>query len=93
IEESEHVLQLYGSAGAGKSPIVQTIAEMCAKVGLLVTSFFFSRLFQSWNNKKHLMALIAYQLALSSFSSPAILSHIFGAVYLCFDCHEVSGFS
>ncbi|KAF8811733.1 hypothetical protein BYT27DRAFT_7221352 [Phlegmacium glaucopus] len=54
--ESEHVLQLYGSAGAGKSPIVQTIAEMCAKVGLLVASFFFSRLFQSWNNEKHLMA-------------------------------------
>ncbi|KAF8809224.1 hypothetical protein BYT27DRAFT_7254737 [Phlegmacium glaucopus] len=33
VEELEHVLWLYGSAGAGKSPIVQTIAEMCAKVG------------------------------------------------------------
>ncbi|KAF8815723.1 hypothetical protein BYT27DRAFT_7192458 [Phlegmacium glaucopus] len=65
VEESEHVLWLYGSAGAGKSAIAQTIAEMCAKWGLLVASFFFSRLSPSRNNEKHLIASIAYQLALS----------------------------
>ncbi|KAF8809775.1 hypothetical protein BYT27DRAFT_6516777 [Phlegmacium glaucopus] len=65
IEESEDILWLYGSAGAGKSAIVQTIAEMCAKLGLLVASFFFSRSSQSRNNEKHLIASIAYQLALS----------------------------
>ena len=40
IEESEDVLWLYGPAGAGKSAIAQMIAEMCAKLGLLVASFF-----------------------------------------------------
>ncbi|KAF8809786.1 hypothetical protein BYT27DRAFT_6517096 [Phlegmacium glaucopus] len=65
IEGSEDVLWLYGPAGAGKSAIVQTIAEMCAKLDLLVASFFFARLSQSRNNEKHLVASIAYQLALS----------------------------
>jgi len=65
VVESEDVLWLYGSAGAGKSAIAQTIAEMCAKLGLLVASFFFSRLSQSRDNEKCLVASIAYQLSLS----------------------------
>ncbi|KAF8810496.1 hypothetical protein BYT27DRAFT_7186573 [Phlegmacium glaucopus] len=77
IEKSEHVLWLSGSAGAGKSAIVQTIAEMCAKLGLLVASFFFSRLSQSRNNEKHLIPSIAYQLALSI---PATRTYIEAAV-------------
>jgi ABC-type branched-subunit amino acid transport system ATPase component len=40
IVESD-VLWLYGSAGVGKSAIARTIAGMCAKLGLLVASFFF----------------------------------------------------
>ena len=43
IEEWEDVLWLYGSAGAGKSAIAQTIAEMCTELGLIVASLFFSR--------------------------------------------------
>ncbi|KAF8805707.1 hypothetical protein BYT27DRAFT_7103972, partial [Phlegmacium glaucopus] len=66
-----------GSAGAGKSAIVQTIAEMCAKLGLLVASFFFSRLSQSRNNEKHLIASIAYQLAISI---PATRTYVEAAV-------------
>ncbi|KAF8809772.1 hypothetical protein BYT27DRAFT_7187645 [Phlegmacium glaucopus] len=77
VKESEDVLWLYGSAGAGKSAIVQTIAEMCAKLGLLVASFFFARLSQSRNNEKHLIASIAYQLALSI---PATRTYIETAV-------------
>ncbi|KAF8811852.1 hypothetical protein BYT27DRAFT_7088609, partial [Phlegmacium glaucopus] len=77
IEESERTLWLYGSAGAGKSAIAQTIAEMCAKLGLLVASFFFSRLSQSRNNEKHLIASIAYQLILSI---PETRTHIEAAV-------------
>lgn len=38
--ELERVLWLYGSAGAGKSAIGQSIAETCAKLGLLFASFF-----------------------------------------------------
>ena len=43
IEGSERVLWLYGSAGAGKSAIAQSIADMCAKLNLLVASFFFPK--------------------------------------------------
>ena len=65
LAESEDMLWLYGPAGAGKSAIAQTIAEMCAKLGLLVASFFFSRTVPSRNHEAHLIASIAYQLALS----------------------------
>ena len=41
VLESEDVLWLYGSAGAGKSAIAHIIAEMCVKLGLLVASFSF----------------------------------------------------
>jgi NACHT domain len=77
IEESEDVLWLYGSAGAGKSAIAQTIAEMCAKLGLIVASFFFSRASQSRNNEKRLISSIAYQLAISI---PTTRSYIESAV-------------
>ena len=77
IEESEDVLWLYGSAGAGKSAIAQTIAEMCAELGLIVASFFFSRASQSRNNEKRLISSIAYQLAISI---PETRSYIESAV-------------
>ena len=77
IEESEDVLWLYGPAGAGKSAIAQTIAEMCAKQGLLVASFFFFRADRSRNNERRLIASIAYQLALSI---PQTRSYIESAV-------------
>ena len=78
-EESEDVLWLYGSAGAGKTAIAQTIAEKCAKLKLLIASFFFSRASQSRNNEKHLIATIAYQLAISV---PATRSYIESAVQI-----------
>ena len=79
IEESETILWLYGSAGAGKSAIAQTIAEMCAELGLLVASFFFSRSSQLRNNERRLIPSIAYQLALSI---PATRSYIESAVQI-----------
>ena len=79
IEISETVLWLYGSAGAGKSAIAQTIAEMCAELGLLVTSFFFSRTSQLRNNERRLIPSIAYQLALSI---PGTRSYIESAVQI-----------
>ncbi|KAF8986854.1 hypothetical protein BDQ17DRAFT_1548354 [Cyathus striatus] len=39
----ERILWLHGPAGAGKSTIVQTVAERCDKENKLVSSFFFSR--------------------------------------------------
>ena len=63
--DPKDVLWLYGPAGAGKSAIAQTIAEMSAKLGLLIAGFFFSRASNSRNNERRFMASIAYQLALS----------------------------
>ena len=51
-------------AGAGKSAIAQSIAEMCHARHLLLASFFFSRRDPKRNNEKCLIASIAYQIAL-----------------------------
>ena len=58
---------LFGSAGAGKSSILQKIAELCAESerNLLIASFFFSRTAALRNDEKRLITTIAYQLALS----------------------------
>ncbi|KAF8811483.1 hypothetical protein BYT27DRAFT_7336163 [Phlegmacium glaucopus] len=77
--KAEDVLWLYGSAGAGKSALAQTIAEMCSdqELGLLVASFFFATTIPSRNNEKHLISSIAYQLALNI---PATRTYIESAV-------------
>ena len=59
------VMWVYGPAGAGKSAIAQTIAEICDKEMLLLATFFFSRNDPSRNNIKPLIATIAYQITLN----------------------------
>ena len=59
------ILWMYGPAGAGKSAIAKTIAEMCAEARLLAASFFFSRTASGRNVKTSLMSTLAYQLSLS----------------------------
>ncbi|KIK52275.1 hypothetical protein GYMLUDRAFT_109672, partial [Collybiopsis luxurians FD-317 M1] len=56
---------LYGPAGAGKSAIAQTLAEICVKKGLLIGSFFFWGTDPSRNNPSQLFTTIALQLATS----------------------------
>ncbi|PPQ87780.1 LOW QUALITY PROTEIN: hypothetical protein CVT25_008824 [Psilocybe cyanescens] len=56
------VLWLYGPAGAGKSAITQTFAELCAAKNGLLASFFFSRSDLRRNNKKAFVATLVYQL-------------------------------
>jgi NACHT domain len=58
------IMWLYGPAGAGKSAIVQTIADRVLP-GQLAASFFFSRTAAERNNEKRLIPTIAYQLTLS----------------------------
>lgn len=60
----ELIMWLYGPAGAGKSAIAQTIAELCHARHLLA-SFFFSRTDPKRNNEKCLIASIAYQISLN----------------------------
>ncbi|KIM37206.1 hypothetical protein M413DRAFT_279410 [Hebeloma cylindrosporum] len=59
-QKQRKVLRLHGPAGAGKSAISQTIAEMCQECSLLAATFFFSR---DRNTGKRLFATLAYQLA------------------------------
>ncbi|KAF7372842.1 NACHT domain-containing protein [Mycena sanguinolenta] len=59
------ILWLYGPAGAGKSAIMQTLAEQLKDAGRLGGSFFFKRGHATRGNAKTLFATIAYQLALT----------------------------
>jgi hypothetical protein len=56
------IMWLYGPAGAGKSAIAETIAEMCEEDMILLASFFFSRNDPSRCTVKPLIATIAYQI-------------------------------
>jgi hypothetical protein len=56
------IMWLYGPAGAGKSAIAETIAEMCEDEMILLASFFFSRNDPSRCTAKPLIATIAYQI-------------------------------
>ena len=70
-------LWLYGPAGAGKSAIAQTIAELLEKLGLLAATFFFSRNAAGRNDKTQLVATLVYQLVKSI---PEIRTHVLEAV-------------
>ncbi|KDR67282.1 hypothetical protein GALMADRAFT_1127292 [Galerina marginata CBS 339.88] len=61
----EYIMWLYGPAGAGKSAIAQTIAEMCHENHSLLASFFFSRSDPKRNSVGPLAASLAYQVAVN----------------------------
>ena len=72
------ILWLYGPAGAGKSAIAQTIAELLEKEGLLAAAFFFSRnALSGRNDKTPLVATLVYQLIISI---PEIRAHVLEAL-------------
>lgn len=56
---------IYGPAGAGKSSIMQSIAELLEEDGTLGGSFFFFRTGEKRNTKTHFVTTLAYQLALT----------------------------
>ena len=70
-------LWLCGPAGAGKSAITQTIAEILEKAGLLAAAFFFSRNAAGRDDKTLLVATLVYQLVKSI---PEIRAHVLEAV-------------
>ena len=71
------ILWLYGPAGAGKSAIAQTIAELLEKAGLLAAAFFFSRNAAGRNDKTPLVATPVYQ---PITSIPEIRAHVLEAL-------------
>lgn len=54
---------LLGPAGAGKSAIAQTLAELCNSSKILLASFFFFRTDPARNHSRSLIATLAYQPA------------------------------
>jgi len=64
-DEGASILWLYGSAGAGKSALAQTLGEMFKRSGHLVASFFFSRILTTSAERRdgnRLFTTLAYQL-------------------------------
>ena len=63
IDNDAFIMWLYGAAGAGKSAIAQSIAELCEELKLLLASFFFFRADPLRSSSKKLVVTIAYQIA------------------------------
>ena len=78
IDRQTRFLWLYGPAGAGKSAIEQTIAELCYEMNFLAASFFFSRSIGGRNEKTFLITTIVGQLIVSI---PEIREHVGNALY------------
>jgi len=57
------ILWLYGAAGAGKSAIAHSLAEICEKHGRLLATFFFWKTAEERSNITRFVATIAYQIA------------------------------
>ncbi|PPQ89222.1 hypothetical protein CVT25_001301 [Psilocybe cyanescens] len=57
------IMWIYGPAGAGKSAIAQSIAEICYGQSLLLASFFFARFDPTRNHARSLVSTISYQIA------------------------------
>jgi len=57
------LLWLYGAAGAGKSAIAHSLAEICEKYGCLLATFFFWKTAAERSNITRVIATIAYQIA------------------------------
>jgi len=65
IDFATFVMWLYGAAGAGKSAIARTMAEILHSRQQLLATFFFSRQDSSRNHIKSVIATLAYNIALS----------------------------
>ncbi|KAF9039127.1 hypothetical protein BJ165DRAFT_364821 [Panaeolus papilionaceus] len=75
-KRSPYIYWLYGSAGAGKSAIAQTVSEDLKSSSNLAASFFFSRTSSAETHRGHegrFVTTLAYQLALSI---PGLRSYI-----------------
>ncbi|KAF5318497.1 hypothetical protein D9619_011037 [Psilocybe cf. subviscida] len=60
--EGAPIFWLHGGAGAGKSAVMQTLAERCVAQRLALGSFFFSRSDPARNTAEVLIPTLAYQL-------------------------------
>ncbi|KAF8951068.1 hypothetical protein BDZ97DRAFT_1603703, partial [Flammula alnicola] len=82
--DTRRAMWMRGAAGAGKSAIARTIAQMCDEQGRLSSSFFFSRTASDArrSDETHLVATLAYQMSenipeIRQYISTAILTNRF----------------
>ncbi|KAF6761788.1 hypothetical protein DFP72DRAFT_630832 [Ephemerocybe angulata] len=73
----QSLLCMTGAAGAGKSALQQTVAELCTNLGIFASCFFFSSSDGTRNNVSRITPTIAYQLGLKN---PALRRSIATAV-------------
>jgi len=59
------IMWMFGPAGAGKSAIAETVAEMCFQEGNLAASFFFSRNASGRDNETQFISTLVYQLMIT----------------------------
>ena len=59
------IMWMFGPAGAGKSAIAQSIADLCFQQGKLAASFFFSRNASGRDNETRFISTLVYQLVLA----------------------------
>ena len=69
---------MYGPAGAGKSAIAHTIAEMCSKTGTLAASFFCAHSISGRNEKTFVITTIVSQLIVAI---PEMREHVGNALH------------
>ena len=77
-DRQTRVLWMNGAAGAGKTAIAHTIADMCYKAGILAASFFCSRSVSGRNEKTFLIMTIVSQLIVAI---PQMREHVAKALY------------
>ncbi|KAF8198425.1 hypothetical protein BJ912DRAFT_829606, partial [Pholiota molesta] len=56
------IMWMHGAAGAGKSAIMQSVAELCEQAQVLLASFFFFRTDPTRNSMAPFIATLVYQL-------------------------------
>ncbi|KAF8171695.1 hypothetical protein BJ912DRAFT_1148436 [Pholiota molesta] len=71
------IMWMHGAAGAGKSAIMQSIAELCEKAQIPLASFFFFRTDPTRNSTASFIATLVYQLIQLL---PQVQDEIFGII-------------
>ncbi|KAF8198432.1 hypothetical protein BJ912DRAFT_1139998 [Pholiota molesta] len=71
------IMWMHGAAGAGKSAIMQSIAELCEKAKIPLASFFFFRTDPTRNSTASFIATLVYQLIQLI---PQVQDEIFGII-------------
>ncbi|KAJ6458979.1 hypothetical protein C8R45DRAFT_1182984 [Mycena sanguinolenta] len=82
------ILWLYGTAGAGKSAIMQTLAQRLQNAERLGGSFFFKRCHATRGNGKAVFTAIAYQLALNVPGLRTAISQLWKRIHPSVAIHQ-----